>query len=109
VLKNAIDWASRPYGDNCFEDKPVAIMGASIGRIGAARAQHHLRQTCVFLNMHPINKPEVFVTFAHEKIDENGNVKDMETRKMISELLESLIAWTGRLKSRTQTPSSNLP
>ena len=109
VLKNAIDWASRPYGDNSFEDKPVAIMGASIGRIGTARAQYHLRQTCVFLNMHPVNKPEVFVRFAHEKIDENGNVKDKETRKIISELLESLIAWTRRLKTGTQTLSTKFP
>lgn len=94
VLKNAIDWASRPYGDNSFEDKPVAIMGASPGRIGTARAQYHLRQVCVSLNMHPINRPEVFVTFAHEKIDDNGKLKDEATRKIIRELLENLIAWT---------------
>ena len=98
VLKNAIDWASRPYGDNSLEGKPVAIMGASPGRMGTARAQYHLRQVCVFLNMHPINRPEVFVTFAHEKIDENGRLKDEETRKIIKELLHNLITWTRRLK-----------
>jgi len=98
VLKNAIDWASRPYGDNSFEDKPVAIMGASPGRIGTARAQYHLRQVCVSLNMHPINRPEVFVAFAHEKIDENGKLKDKETREIIRELLHSLISWTRKLK-----------
>ena len=98
VLKNAIDWASRPYGDNAFEDKPVAIMGASGGMIGSARAQYHLRQTFVFLNMHPINKPEVIVTFASEKIDEKGRVTDEKTREKIKELLESLVAWTRRLK-----------
>lgn len=73
VLKNAIDWASRPYGDNSFEGKPVAIMGASSGRIGTARAQYHLRQVCVFLNMYPINRPEVFVTFTHEKLMKTAN------------------------------------
>jgi len=98
VLKNAIDWASRPSGDNSFEDKPVAIMGASPGRIGTARAQYHLRQVCVSLNMHPINRPEVLVTFGNEKIDENGRLKDEETREIIRELLKSLIAWTKRLK-----------
>jgi chromate reductase len=98
VLKNAIDWASRPYGDNAFEDKPVAIMGASGGMLGSARAQYHLRQTFVFLNMHPINKPEVIVTFASEKIDEKGRVTDEKTREKIKELLESLVAWTRRLK-----------
>src|SRR4030043_1843890 len=70
VLKNAIDWVSRPYGDNAFDDKPVAIMGASIGMLGTARAQYHLRQSCVFLNMPPLNRPEVMVPFAHKKIDD---------------------------------------
>src|SRR5437870_3191869 len=63
VLKNAIDWASRPYGDNPFNDKPVAIMSASIGMLGGARAQYHLRQTFIFLNMYPMNSPEVIVNF----------------------------------------------
>jgi chromate reductase len=97
VLKNAIDWASRPYGDNSFDGKPLAIMGASSGRIGTARAQYHLRQTCVFLNMHPVNKPEVFVTFAHERIDQNGRLTDAGTRERIENLLKNLVAWTKRL------------
>ena len=58
VLKNAIDSASRPYGDNAFEGKPVAVMGASIGMLGTARAQYHLRQSFVFLNVYPLNRPE---------------------------------------------------
>lgn len=98
VLKNAMDWGSRPYGDNSFEDKPVAIMSASIGMLGGARAQYHLRQTFVFLNMHPINRPEVIVPFAHQKIDENGRVTDETVRKFIKELLENLVDWTKRLK-----------
>jgi len=100
VLKNAMDWASRPYGDNSFEDKPVAIMSASIGMLGGARAQYHLRQTFVFLNMHPVNRPEVIVPFASQKIDENGRVTDETTRKFIRELLENLVDWTRKLKRK---------
>jgi len=98
VLKNAIDWGSRPHGDNSFEDKPVAIMGASIGMLGTARAQYHLRQSCVYLNMHPLNKPEVMVPFAQDRIDENGKLVDAKTREKIRELIESLVVWTRRLK-----------
>jgi chromate reductase len=98
VLKNAIDSASRPAGDNAFEGKPVAIMGASIGMLGTGRAQYHLRQSCVFLNMYPLNQPEVMVPFAQEKIDANDRVTDPKTREKIKELLESLVAWTRRLR-----------
>src|ERR671916_1143443 len=59
VLKNAIDWASRPYGDSAWSGKPAAVMGASTGMIGTARAQYHLRQVMVFLNMYALNEPEV--------------------------------------------------
>lgn len=98
VLKNAIDWASRPYGDNAFDGKPVAIMGASIGMMGTARAQYHLRQTCVFINMHPVNQPEVMVAYAQEKIDDSGKVADQKTRDKVRELIESLVAWAMQLK-----------
>jgi chromate reductase len=98
VLKNAIDWASRPYGDNSFEGKPVAVMSASVGMLGGARAQYHLRQIFVFLNMYPVNRPEVIVTFAPEKIDEKGMVTDEAAKKFMKELLENLVAWTKRLK-----------
>jgi chromate reductase len=97
VLKNAIDWASRPYGDNAFDGKPAAIMGASMGMLGTARAQYHLRQTFVWLNMYPINKPEVMVPFVQNSINEQGQVTDQKTREKIRELLEVLIAWTKQL------------
>jgi chromate reductase len=102
VLKNAIDWASRPHGDNVLEGKPVAIMGASIGMLGTARAQYHLRQTFVFLNMYPVNKPEVMVPFAQNSINEQGQVTDQKTKDKIRELLESLVTWAARLKSNRQ-------
>lgn len=98
VLKNAIDWASRPYGDNSFEGKPVGIMSASPGMLGGSRAQYHLRQMFVFLDMHPVNRPEVIVASAAEKIDDKGRVTDAKTREKIKELLEALAAWTRRLK-----------
>jgi len=98
LLKNAIDWASRPYGDNALEGKPVALMGASIGMLGTARAQYHLRQAFVWLNMYPLNQPEVMVPFANEKIDNDGNVTDPKTKEKIKELLESLVIWTRTLK-----------
>jgi chromate reductase len=97
VLKNAIDWASRPHGDNSFDDKPVALMGASMGMIGTARAQYHLRQSSVFLNMHPLNRPEVMVPFAQDRI-KDGNVTDQKTRDLIKQLLEGLVAWATRLQ-----------
>ncbi len=102
-LKNAIDWASRPYGDNSFEGKPVAIMSSSTGMLGGSRAQYHLRQTLVFLDMHPVNRPEVIVTYAGQKINDQGKLTDEETRKIIRQLLESLIAWTKKLKQQFQS------
>jgi chromate reductase len=65
VLKNAIDWASRPYGDNSWDGKPAAIMGASPAANGTARAQYHLRQVFVYLNIHTLNKPEVMIGNAY--------------------------------------------
>jgi chromate reductase len=97
VLKDAIDWVSRPYGDNAWTGKPVAIMGASIGTIGTARAQYHLRQMFVFLNMFPINQPEVMIGNAAERFDGEGNLTDETTKDHIRRLLQSLVEWTRRL------------
>lgn len=91
VLKNAIDWASRPYGDSAWEGKPVAIISASGGMLGGARAQYHLRQMLVFLNMYALNRPEVMIPFAAEKIDEQGNLTDAHTKEKIAELLQTLV------------------
>jgi chromate reductase len=98
VLKNAIDWASRPYGDNAWDGKPVAVMGASMGSLGTARAQYHLRQTFVFLNMYPINKPEAMIADAARRFDEKGNLTDQKTQQVIRKLLESLVDWTAKLR-----------
>lgn len=98
VLKNAIDCGSRPYGKSAWDGKPAAIMGASGGAIGTARAQYDLRKMMVFLNMFPINKPEVMIGNAAGKFDEQGNLTDEATRGFIQQMLENLIAWTKKLK-----------
>src|SRR5580693_8129338 len=98
VLKNAIDWASRPYGDSAWTEKPAAIMGASVGTIGTARAQYHLRQIMVFLNMFPINQPEVMIGHAAERFDKDGKLTDEKTKEFIRQLLTNLVAWTRRLE-----------
>jgi chromate reductase len=97
VLKNAIDWASRPYGDSAWNGKPAAIMGASIGAIGTARAQYHLRQMMVFLNMFPVNQPEVMIGNASERFDAQGNLTDEATKGFIRQLLQNLVDWTRRI------------
>ena len=97
VLKNAIDWASRPYGDSAWNGKPVAIMGASIGAIGTARAQYHLRQMFVFLNMHPVNQPEVMIGNASERFDAEGNLTDETAKDLIRQLLQNLVELTHKL------------
>jgi chromate reductase, NAD(P)H dehydrogenase (quinone) len=98
VLKNAIDWASRPYGDNAWDGKPVAIISASGGVLGGARAQYQLRQSFIFLNMHSVNQPEVMIARAHEKFDANGNLNDETAKKLIAQLLQALVDWTRRLE-----------
>lgn len=97
VLKNAIDWASRPP-DQPFAGKPVAMMGASAGLFGTARAQYHLRQTCVFLDMIPLNKPEVMIPQAQNKFDAQGKLTDDATRKFIQDLMVALAAWIKRVR-----------
>lgn len=96
VLKNAIDWASRPPSQP-FAGKPLAIMGASSGLSGTMRAQYHLRQIAVFLDMHPINKPEVFVRSGAEKIS-NGKLTDEPTRLVVAEQLVALAAFARRFR-----------
>jgi chromate reductase len=97
-LKNAIDWASRPYGDSAWTGKPAAIMGASIGALGTARAQYHLRQVFVFLNMHALNQPEVMIANASQNFDGEGNLTNETTKTLIRQLLSNLVSWTRGLQ-----------
>jgi chromate reductase len=98
VLKNAIDWASRPPGRSPLNGKPIAIMGATTGNWGTVRAQLHLRQICVLTNMLPINAPEVLIAQAAQKFDAEGRLTDETTRQIMRSMLEALAAWTIRLR-----------
>jgi chromate reductase len=91
VLKNAIDWASRPYGDSAWNGKPVAIIGASAGKLGTGRAQYHLRQMFVFLNMPVVLQPEVMIANCAEQFDAAGALKGEESKALIRKLLEALV------------------
>jgi chromate reductase len=97
VLKNAIDWASRPYSDSAWAGKPAGIMSGSVGLQGGAKAQYHLRQSFVFLNMYPLNKPEVMVPMIQDKFDAEGNLTDEETKKRVTEYLAALADWARKI------------
>jgi chromate reductase len=97
VLKNAIDWASRPVDSSPLNEKPFAMMSTG-GILGGARAQYHMRQIAVFTNMHPINKPELLIPKANENFDKEGNFIDPKNEDRIINLLESLYGWTLKLK-----------
>jgi chromate reductase len=92
VLKNVFDWLSRPLEQTITNGKPVAIMGAG-GRLGTARAQYHLRQVCGCLSMLPVQRPEVFVLNAWEKISADGTIHDPGIEKQVSDLLSALADW----------------
>ena len=91
VLKNAIDWASRPYGESAWTGKPAALMGASTGSLGTARAQYHLRQMLVTLDMPVVNQPEVMIDNAAQRFDQGGKLTDEPTGQSIQKLLVALV------------------
>ena len=95
VLKNAIDWASRPP-DQPFNGKPIGVMGASVGATGSVRAQIHLRQAFVFLNGLIVNQPEVLIGNAPSRFDAEGRLTDEPTREFVRKLLQALADWARR-------------
>lgn len=100
VLKNAIDSASRPYGDSAWVGKPVAVMGASTGMFGTVRAQLQLRQSFVFLNMYPVNQPEVMIANAAKAFDAQGKLVDETSIKLLRQLLQNLVSAIEPSRSR---------
>lgn len=90
ALKNAIDWASRPYGQNAFARKPSAVIGASPGRIGTAVCQQHLRSVLGFCNAPQMNSPEAYVQFTPDLVTETGEVTNESTEGFLREYLEEL-------------------
>lgn len=99
VLKNTIDWISRPP-EQPFDGKPIALMGASGGMLGTARAQYHLRQSFVFLNGLVMNRPEVMIATAQSKFDAQGNLADQTTRDFIAAMLIAFEAWVRRITAK---------
>ncbi len=97
VLKNAIDWASRPP-EQPFDGKPISVMGASAGIHGTSRAQYHLRQCFVFLNGMVMNRPEVMIPAAQNKFDADGKLTDQATRDFIVVHLAVFKAWVLRMR-----------
>jgi chromate reductase len=100
VLKNAIDWASRPRVTSPLKDKPVAVMGASPGMGSTARAQAQLRETFVFTGACVMPQPELLISSAGSHFDHDGNLTDPELRASVVELVEALAQWTYRLGQR---------
>lgn len=106
VLKNAIDWVSR-LPDQPFAGKPAAVMGASPGNLGTARAQYHLRQVGVFVDLRFLNRPEVMIGRAAEKFDADGRLTDDDTRTRITALIGALADWARLLKAASRTFASS--
>ncbi len=94
VLKNALDWASRPSGRSVVRGMPAAIMGAAAGRSGTMRAQLHLRQILLYLGAVALPEPEVYVTFAADKFNTLGELTDQTSLDQARQLLRNLHAWT---------------
>jgi len=92
VLKNAIDWGSRPYGQNLWDSRPAAVMGASPGSTGTFGAQHHLRQTLAYLNMRVMGQPEFYFT-DKGSFDEQGNLKDEKSKAFLNKFLDAFHQW----------------
>lgn len=98
VLKNAIDWLSR-MSPQPFAAKPIALLGASMGLLGSARAQYHVRQMMVFLDGRPINKPEVMIATAQQKFAADGSLNDETARKLIGDLGTALVREVRRFRA----------
>ncbi len=93
VLKNAIDIASRPYGKSAWNGKPCAVITLSPGAIGGFGANHHLRQSLVFLNMPTLQQPEAYIGGAGDLFDDKGAIKKPETKQFLEKFLAAFAAW----------------
>ena len=98
VLKNAIEWGNRPPRDASWSGKPAAVISASTGLRGGVRAQLHLRQIMIDLNMYPINRPLLLVANAKDKFSEDLRLTDGETLQTLRDVLSGLVEWTRRLQ-----------
>lgn len=93
ALKNALDIGSRPYGENLWNGKPCAIVSASIGAIGGFGANHHLRQSMVFLNAPCMQQPEVYLSFVDKLFDDKGNMNNESTKSFLGQFMTAFATW----------------
>jgi chromate reductase len=98
ALKNILDWASREPDNALLAGKAVAILGAG-GGMGTSRSQYHLRQVCVYLDLHPLNKPEVFVNAFAGTFDGEGKLIDEKLTQLIAEQMKALASWSNKIKA----------
>ena len=98
VLKNAIDVASRPYGKSAWSGKPAAVMSVSPGAIGGFGANHHLRQSLVFLNMPTLQQPEAYIGQAGSLFDAGGKLVKPETREFVGKFMNAFAAWVEKIR-----------
>jgi len=98
VLKNAIDVGSRPYGQSVFDGKPAGVISVSIGGISGFGANHHLRQSLVFLNMPALQQPEVYIGSAHGLFDESGKLKNESTQQLLKLYVEAFEKWVNTIR-----------
>ena len=92
AIKNALDVASRPYGSSKWNGKPAAVVSVSPGAIGGFGANHHLRQVLTFLNVQPVQQPEAYIGSVIGLLDENGKVKNEDTRALLKSVVTALVA-----------------
>ena len=98
ALKNVLDWVSRPYGRNLWAGKPAGVVGASVGAVGTAVAQAHLRAVLGYLDVPTLGQPEVYVQFTKDLIDDDGNVSNDGTRKFLQSFVDRYAAWIAKLR-----------
>jgi chromate reductase, NAD(P)H dehydrogenase (quinone) len=96
VLKNAIDHASRPYGQSAWAGKPAGVIGCSGGAVGTAMAQQHLRNICAYLDMPTLQQPEAFIQFKEGLVDDKGHVTVDATRDFLKKWMDAYVAWVKR-------------
>jgi chromate reductase len=103
VLKNAIDVGSRPYGSSVWDGKPAAVMSVSPSSMGGFGANHHLRQSLVFLNMPAMQQPEAYIGHASDLFDENGAIRKDTTRQFVTKFIEAFETWVRRFACSTDS------
>lgn len=99
VLKNALDWGSRPWGQSAWANKPGALIGTSVGAIGTALAQAHLRNVLAYLDVPLMGQPEMFIKHDESRIDTSGKIVNEDTRKFLQAFVDKYVAWVKRISA----------